>query len=135
MAAPLARRGSPQAAGHTDVTTVFQLSQEHVSGSAGAFGLGPASFYHAKQQHSSIGRQPPQPHGYGHQNAYTPAPPPLPYDAAESHYATLQLEHMEDEYQCCAAAAAIDAPAAAPELPARNGAGGQRGALSRLGHH
>lgn len=115
-----------------DVTTVFQLSQEHVSGGGTAFGLAPA-FYQPKQPHGSVGRQHPlQQHGRGHQNAYTPSPP-LPFDSVESHYSTLQLERMEDEYHCCGAA--LDAPVAAPELPARNGTGGQRGALARLGHH
>lgn len=123
--------GGQQVAAAADVTTVFQLSQEHVSGGLEpSFGLGPA--FYPTTKHNSIGRRQPlqqqPPHSHSHQNAYTPSPP-LPYDSTESHYSTLQLEHMDDEYRSVL-------PVAAPELPARNGtSGGQRGTLVRLGHH
>lgn len=115
------------AAASGTAVTVFQLSQDHLSGG----GLLPANKYAYGTPHHH------DQHAVNMQNAYTPSPPLTQYDSgAESHYSTLQLEHDYAEgyrgaHSRCGSPAAGHA---APELPARNGTLAKRGlvAFSRM---
>lgn len=108
----------------SSAVTVFQLSQDHLSG-APVKPFNPNMIYELQSQSPHPLNAPyPATHtqqSHFNQNAYTPSPPlQMPMFESESHYATLQLQDGEQDFVAAAARSRSPTPTA-PELPARNG--------------